>query len=163
MKNSRFRHKRVLGIDGQLEILLSIEKYLKAAYIDCQFDKALNFDDGFQLLYSYNYDLILLDITSEPGSKLLDVISNRKFPVLAMSKNGAFPEELCIYNGVRIIAFLQKTHLKQVNRTVEQALMVNLLSQRRSAHRVLKEYVNRIFRSMIPKNLDPKETSVISY
>ena len=113
MKAPIMRNKRLLGIDGELNFLLNLENEILCACPQCQFDKATSVEDARELLLLMTYDLAILDIIKAPGVKLVDLIVSRNFPVLAISDQCIFENELNHCEGLKVCGFLPKLKLHQ--------------------------------------------------
>ena len=120
MKNFTMKTKRVLAVDRQVGLLLTLEEKILSGFPGCDLDMATTLEDGRQLMLMVTYDLVILDIMSSPGSNLLDLILSRKFPVLVLSDNVTSHEALSQFNGLKIKAFLPKKDLDNIVPTIEQ-------------------------------------------
>jgi len=156
MKNSVMTHKRLLGIDEDLNFLIRLENEISHRCPGCQFDKVTTFEDGRQLMLLLTYDLVISDPLNTPGSKLMDLAGGRNFPVLALSSNGASPRVAARFDKVRIPRVISKKGVKSLVPVIEE--IVRLENEPRWM-RLVKSRINfpsRAMMRMVPKNFARK-------
>ena len=70
MRESILRHKRMLAVDDEPDILDTLKEQLEE-FEGLVFDKATDYETGYHLLRSWTYDLVILDIMGVRGFDLL--------------------------------------------------------------------------------------------
>lgn len=116
MKESVMKHKKVLGLGEEPDLLMCLEEEILGACPECSFDKATNYDVGVQYLASYTYDLVILDFAVVRALDLLDQAAMRNFPTVVLLDNGVPPEALRRL-GAR--SFLPKDKLMEIVPAIE--------------------------------------------
>jgi CheY-like chemotaxis protein len=93
-----------------------------AACPECQIDKATTYEAAKELLNSWRYDIVMLDIMGVRGFDLLDLAVKQKFPVAMFTAHALSPEALkrSIEMGAR--AYLPKEKLGEVVPFLEDIL-----------------------------------------
>ena len=72
------KDKVVLVVDDEMDVTDTVEEVLDMCFIR----KANDYDMGRQLLMSYTFDIVILDIMGVNGFELLKYPSNAAFPPL---------------------------------------------------------------------------------
>jgi len=80
MKESILRGKRILAVDDEPDVLEVLREEILAACPSCQVDKAATFEQASQMLASYIYDLLILDIMGFKASTSSNGPSSRSSP-----------------------------------------------------------------------------------
>ena len=76
MKESVLSKRRILAVDDEPDVLMLLEEEILDACPSCQLDKATRYEEAAQLLASWTYDLVILDIMGVRGfERLEDVVS----------------------------------------------------------------------------------------
>jgi CheY-like chemotaxis protein len=114
--------KRILAVDDELDVLDVLREELLAACPDCQIDKATTYETAKELLNSWRYDIVILDIMGVRGFDLLDLAVKHKFPVAMLTAHALSPEALkkSIDFGAR--AYLPKEKLGEIVPFLEDIL-----------------------------------------
>ena len=116
MAKSILADKRILAVDDEPDVLATLEGEILDACPNCYFDKAVSYEKASQLLLSFTYDLVILDIMGVQGFDLLDIAVNRPypFPVVMLTAHLLTPEALkrSIERGAR--AYLPKEKLGKI-------------------------------------------------
>lgn len=116
MAESILSGKRILGVDDEPDVLAVLEGEILEACSNCHFDKAVSYEKASELMISWTYDLVILDIMGVRGFDLLDIAVNRPypFPVVMLTAHLLTPEALkrSIEMGAR--AYLPKEKLGQI-------------------------------------------------
>ena len=124
MKNSVMIHKRLLGIDEDLNFLTCLGNEISHRFPGCQFDKVTTFEDGRQLMLLLTYDLVISDPMNAPGSKLMELAGGRNFPVLALSSNGVSSQVTAQFDKVKIPRVISKNGVKNLVPVIEEIMML---------------------------------------
>ena len=127
MKDSIMKNKSVLAVDSQMDVLQTLEEQTLGACPGCRLDMATTFEDARQLMLMFRYDLVISDIMSYPGSRLVDLAISRNFSVLVFSDEKISPEGLNRFDGLRIRAALPKENLAKIGPMVKQVLRLECI------------------------------------
>jgi len=108
--------KRILIVDDEPDVLATLEGEILEACPSCRLDKADSYEKASELMLSWTYDLVILDIMGVRGFDLLSIAVNRPypFPVVMLTAHVLTPEALkrSIELGAR--AYLPKEKLGQI-------------------------------------------------
>ncbi len=77
------RNKTILIVDDEPDVLESLVEILQT----CRIDTATSFSDGYELLVSVNYDMVILDIMGVDGFDLLEAANKKGIPALMLTAN----------------------------------------------------------------------------
>ncbi len=94
MKESILSNKRILAVDDEPDVLMVLEEEILDACPKCHLDKATAYEEAAQLLASWTYDLVILDIMGVRGFELLEDSVRRNFPVAMLTAHALTPEAL---------------------------------------------------------------------
>ncbi len=124
--------KTLLAVDDEPDVLQTLQELLDG-YHNLVLHTATDFDQGRQLLYSYNYDLVILDIMGVRGFELLQIACHHGFPVVMLTAHALNPEALkrSIELGAR--AYLPKERLASLPGFLEDVLRLTYRSVWRKA------------------------------
>lgn len=127
MKESILDNKRILAVDDEPDVLMVLEEEILDACPNCQLDKATTFEEAAQLLASWTYDLVILDIMGVRGFDLLEDAVARNFPVVMLTAHALTPEALkrSIEMGAR--TYLPKEKLGEIVPFLEDMLTLENL------------------------------------
>jgi CheY-like chemotaxis protein len=122
MKESILKGKKILAVDDEPDVLVVLEEEILGACPDRKIDKANNFEGAVQMLASYTYDLIILDIMGVRGFDLLERAVLKKLPVAMLTAHALTPEALrrSVEMGAR--AYLPKEKLGEIVPFLEDVL-----------------------------------------
>jgi len=116
MKDSILNGKAILAVDDEPDVLDVLEEEILAACPKCDFTKATSYEKAIELMASFTYDLVILDIMGVRGFDLLKRAVDRPypFPVVMLTAHALSPETLkrSIEMGAR--AYLPKDKLGQI-------------------------------------------------
>jgi len=116
VKKSILDDKRILAVDDEPDVLSLLEEEIMEACPTCIFDKATSHEQAVELMRSWTYDLVILDIMGVQGFDLLKRAVDRPypFPVVMLTAHALSPEALkrSIELGAR--AYLPKEKLGQI-------------------------------------------------
>lgn len=114
MGESLLRDQRILAVDDEADVLTILEEEIREACPDCQFERATTYQQAVDLLVSWTYDLVLLDIMGVRGFDLLNLAVSRGLPVVMLTAHALSPEALkrSIELGAR--AYLPKEKLGDI-------------------------------------------------
>ncbi len=122
MMESVLSKKRILAVDDEPDVLMVLEDEILDACPSCQLDKATRFEEAVQLLTSWTYDLVILDIMGVRGFELLEDAVSRDYPVAMLTAHALTPEALrrSIELGAR--SYLPKEKLGEIVPFLEDVL-----------------------------------------
>ena len=145
MKESVLSSKRILAVDDEPDVLMVLEEEILDACPNCRLDKATTFEEATQLLGSWTYDLVILDIMGVRGFDLLEQAVSRTFPVAMLTAHALTPEALkrSIELGAR--SYLPKEKLGEIVPFLEDVLTQETLPGWRRLFEKLGEFFNTRF------------------
>jgi DNA-binding response OmpR family regulator len=140
-------NQRILAVDDEPDVLAILEEEILEACPGCQVDKAGAYPQAVELLVSWTYDLVILDIMGVRGFDLLSLALTRQFPVLMLTAHALSPEALkkSIEMGAR--AYLPKEKLGEIVPFLEDVLRYERLPGWRRLMEKLGYYFNQRFGS----------------
>lgn len=116
MKESILNNKRILAVDDEPDVLEVLKEEIATAAPTCTVETALTYEKAKELMISWTYDLVILDIMGVRGYDLLQLAVNREnpIPVVMLTGHALSPESLksSIELGAR--AYLPKGSLGAV-------------------------------------------------
>jgi CheY-like chemotaxis protein len=103
--------KKILAVDDEVDVLDVLEDEIMEFCPDCQVDRATNYESAKEMLTTWKYDIVILDIMGVQGFDLLSLARKRNFPVAMLTAHALSPEALkkSIEMGAR--AYLPKEKL----------------------------------------------------
>ncbi len=122
MAESILNGKSILAVDDEPDVLAILEEEIKAACRNCIFDKATTYERANELINSFTYELVILDIMGVRGFDLLQQAVSHQFPVVMLTAHALNPESLrrSIEMGAR--AYLPKEMLGAIVPFLEDVL-----------------------------------------
>jgi CheY-like chemotaxis protein len=81
MAQSVLDNKRILAVDDEPDVLDVIMEEIMLAAPTCLFETATTFEKANELLASWSYDLLILDIMGVRGFDLLENATMRGYPI----------------------------------------------------------------------------------
>jgi len=122
-----WKDKLVLAVDDEEDVLETIRELLSEC-ADVSLHTATTFDTARQLLVSYSYDLVILDIMGVRGFDLLKIAAARNLPVVMLTAHALNPDSLkkSIELGAR--AYLPKDMLHSLVPFLEDVLKLSYQS-----------------------------------
>lgn len=154
MEHLFMNNKNVLAVDSQMDVLKTLEEQTLGACPGCRVDMATTFEDARQLMLMFRYDLVISDIMSYPGSRLVDLAISRNFSVLVLSDEKISPEGLNRFDGLRIRAVLPKENLANIVPMIKQILSLECVPARRGALDKLADSLASLVSRLSLKKLD---------
>ncbi len=122
-----WKDKLVLAVDDEPDILETIQELLSECP-DVTLHTATTFEKARQLLVSYTYDLVVLDIMGVRGFDLLEIATFEGLPAVMLTAHAVNPEALkkSIELGAR--AYLPKDFLPSLVPFLEDVLRLGYQS-----------------------------------
>jgi len=114
--------KSILAVDDEPDVLAILEEEIMTACPRCTFDEATTYERAHELINSFTYELIILDIMGVRGFDLLEQAVVHRFPVVMLTAHALNPEALkrSIEMGAR--AYLPKEMLGAIVPFLEDVL-----------------------------------------
>ena len=123
MTESILNHKKLLIVDDEPDILVTLEEEILQSSPDSKIDKAGNYEDAAALLKANDYDLVVLDIMGVRGFDLLEIAVTRKLKVAMLTAHALSPEALKKSHDMGASAYLPKEKLGEVVPLLEDMLL----------------------------------------
>jgi DNA-binding response OmpR family regulator len=122
-----WKDKLLLAVDDEPDVLETIRELLSECP-DMTLHTATSFETARQLLVSYTYDLVILDIMGVRGFELLQIASLEGLPAVMLTAHAVNPEALkkSIELGAR--AYLPKDLLPSLVQFLEDVLKLSYQS-----------------------------------
>lgn len=122
MAESILNGKSILAVDDEPDVLTILEEEILTACPRCTFDKATTFKQAYELINTWTYELVILDIMGVHGFDLLKQAVVHHFPVVMLTAHALNPEALkrSIEMGAR--AYLPKEMLGAIVPFLEDVL-----------------------------------------
>ena len=123
MAENILQGKRMLAVDDEPDVLDVLSEDLDRHGV--KLDTALSYEIGIQLLTSFTYDLVILDIMGVRGFELLQFAASRNMPVVMLTAHALSPDALkkSIELGAR--AYLPKDDLDRIAPFLEDVLTLS--------------------------------------
>ncbi len=120
MGTSLLDGKRMLAVDDEPDILDVLREDLEKYGV--LLDTASSYEEGFQKMTSYTYDLVILDIMGVRGFDLLMFATSQNTPAVMLTAHALNPESLkkSIELGAR--AYVPKDEIDRIAPFVEDVL-----------------------------------------
>lgn len=152
-KTDLLRSKTILIVDDERDVLEALEELLQD-HADLVVHEATAFDPARQLLYSHNYDVVVLDIMGVRGFELLEIARHRGFPVVMLTAHALNPEALKRSIELGANAYLPKDLLSSLPEILEDVLRLSYRSVWRKVFDDLLNIFNERFGSNWRKSED---------
>ena len=127
MSESILNGKSILAVDDEPDVLTVLGEEILGACPQCRLDKATTFEEASQMLASYSYDIVILDIMGVRGFDLLERAVLRKFPVAMLTAHALSPEALKRSMELGARAYLPKEKLGVIVPFLEDVLKYEYL------------------------------------
>jgi len=122
MTESILNGKSILAVDDEPDVLVILEEEILHACSRCTFDKATTYAQANELINTWTYELVILDIMGVRGFDLLAQAVAHHFPVVMLTAHALNPDALkrSIEMGAR--AYLPKEMLGAIVPFLEDVL-----------------------------------------
>ena len=124
MSESVLNHKRILAVDDEADVLEVLKEEILSAAPNGRVDTATTYEEASDLLTSWSYDLVILDIMGVRGFDLLERASAFGYPIptVMLTAHAFSPDALkkSIELGAR--AYLPKERLGAIVPFLEDVL-----------------------------------------
>ena len=105
------KDKIVLVVDDEVDVTDTVEEVLDM----CLMRKANDYDTARQLLMSYTFDIVILDIMGVNGFDLLKLSVKRGFPTIMLTAYALTPEALEKSIKLGAVSFLPKEKMSELD------------------------------------------------
>ena len=121
MGESILNNKRLLAVDDEPDVLETLEEQFDG-FDGLIFDKATDYDTGYELIRSWTYDLVILDIMGVRGFDLLNASVSLGFPTVMLTAHALSVDALrtSIKMGAR--AYIPKEKMFEIVSFLEDVL-----------------------------------------
>ena len=109
--SSLLKDKVVLVVDDEVDVTDTVEEVLDMCFIR----KANDYDTARQLLMSYTFDIVILDIMGVNGFELLKLSVKRGFPTVMLTAYALTPEALEKSIKLGAVSFLPKEKMSELD------------------------------------------------
>ena len=103
--------KIVLVVDDEVDVTDTVEEVLDMCFIR----KANDYDTARQLLLSFTFDIVILDIMGVNGFELLKLSVKRGFPTIMLTAYALTPEALEKSIKLGAVSFLPKEKMSELD------------------------------------------------
>ena len=117
-------NRRILAVDDEPDVLETLAEILED-FDGLILDRAMDYETGYQLLRSWTYDLVILDIMGVRGFDLLNASVSLGFPTVMLTAHALSVENLkkSIKMGAR--AFIPKEKMVEIDSFLEDILTLD--------------------------------------
>jgi DNA-binding response OmpR family regulator len=143
-KSEILRDKTILVVDDEPDVIDSFRD-LMDDQADVIVHSATGFEEARQLLYSHNYDVVVLDIMGVRGFDLLEISTHSGFPTVMLTAMALNPEALKKSIDMGAKAYLPKTCLPDIVPFLEDVLRLRDRSVWRKAIDTVFELFDKKF------------------
>ena len=116
---SPLKDKVVLIVDDEPDVLETIAEELDL----CLIHTAADYEKARQYLFSYTYDLVILDIMGVNGFELLKIAVAKNFPTVMLTAHALTPEALEKSIKLGAVSFLPKEKISQLREFLEAVVL----------------------------------------
>ena len=116
---SLLKDKIVLAVDDEVDVTDTIVEVLDM----CLVRKANDYETARQLLMSYTFDIVILDIMGVNGFELLKTSVKRGFPTVMLTAYALTPEALEKSIKLGAVSFLPKEKISELPSFIEDVVM----------------------------------------
>jgi len=138
---SLLKDKTVLIVDDEPDVLEAIAELLDM----CNINTAQDYDTAIQMLASYTYDIVILDIMGVDGFKLLKNSVYRGFPTVMLTAHALTPDALKESIKLGAVSFLPKEKMSEIDTFLEDVVLGGGKSAWVKLFDKLGSYFNRRF------------------
>lgn len=113
------KEKVVLVVDDEVDVTDTVEEVLDM----CLIRKANDYDTARQLLMSYTFDIVILDIMGVNGFELLKLSVKRGFPTVMLTAYALTPEALEKSIKLGAVSFLPKEKMSDLDKFIADVVL----------------------------------------
>ena len=122
MAESILNGKSILAVDDEPDVLAILEEEIKAACRNCIFDKSTTYERANELINSFTYELVILDIMGVRGFDLLEIAVKKNMRAVMLTAHALSPENLMRAHDMGARAYLPKQKLGEIVPFLEDVL-----------------------------------------
>lgn len=111
--------KIILIVDDEPDVLDTIAELLDM----CKIYKAEDYNTALQLLASYTFDIVILDIMGVDGFELLKQAVARGFPTVMLTAHALTPQALKKSIKLGAVSFLPKEKMSEIESYLEDVVL----------------------------------------
>ena len=116
---SLLQDKIILIVDDEPDVLDTIAELLDM----CRVHKAKDYNTALQLLASYTFDIVILDIMGVDGFELLKHAVSRGFPTVMLTAHALTPHALKKSIKLGAVSFLPKEKMPEIEAYLEDVVL----------------------------------------
>ncbi len=146
MVESILNNKRLLAVDDEPDVLETLEEQLDG-FDGLIFDRATDYDTGYELIRSWTYDLVILDIMGVRGFDLLNASVSLGFPTVMLTAHALSVEALSTSVKMGARAYLPKEKMSEIVSFLEDVLTLEHRPGWRRLFERLGDFFNAAFGS----------------
>lgn len=113
------KDKIVLVVDDEVDVTDTVEEVLDT----CLVRKANDYDSARQMLLSYTFDVVILDIMGVNGFELLKLSVSRGFPTVMLTAYALSPESLEKSIKLGAVSFLPKEKMQELDEFIADVVL----------------------------------------
>ena len=113
------KDKKILIVDDEPDVLDTIAEQLDM----CRVYKAKDYHTALQLMASFTFDIVILDIMGVNGFELLKHSVNRGFPTVMLTAHALTPEALKKSIKLGAVSFLPKEMMPEIESYLEDVVL----------------------------------------
>ena len=117
-ERNRLEGKRILIVDDEPDILVTLEGLLD----ECEIDTASDFHTANALLDKKTYDAAILDIMGVRGYEILEITTVKNIPTLMLTAHALSPENLVKSLKKGALAYVPKDRVSEIEDFLEDIL-----------------------------------------
>jgi DNA-binding response OmpR family regulator len=151
MAESILNDKRILAVDDEPDVLDTLADLLED-FDGLIFDRATDYETGYQLLRSWTYDAVILDIMGVRGFDLLNAAVHLGFPTVMLTAHAYSVQDLkrSVELGAR--AYIPKERMMDIPEFLEDVLTLGHRSGLKRMFQRLGSVFNKKFGSRWMEN-----------
>jgi DNA-binding response OmpR family regulator len=151
MTESILNDKRILAVDDEPDVLDTLADLLED-YDGLIFDRATDYETGYQLLRSWTYDAVILDIMGVRGFDLLNAAVHLGFPTVMLTAHAYSVQDLKRSLELGARAYIPKERMMDIPEFLEDVLTLGHRSGLKRMFQRLGSVFNKKFGSRWMEN-----------
>jgi DNA-binding response OmpR family regulator len=160
-ERNRLEGKRILIVDDEPDILVTLEGLLE----ECDIDTATDFRTAKALLDKAHFDAAILDIMGVRGYEILEITTARNIPTLMLTAHALSPENLVKSLKKGALAYVPKDRISEIEGFLEDILEAHEKEERKPGKWFsrLENYFEKTFGADWQDKTDPEFWKKIHY